>query len=127
MATRYGNGGGRGKRITDYEDQPMNGESSVSKEARHYSPEHRRQRRLGMEEAGLVAGGATATGFGARGIRNSTKGAQDFLKPPLKHAGKKMLYGSPKHVALVGGGLTAVTGAAALRQKAENRKMGIWR
>ena len=200
MATRYGNGGGRGRRITDFEDEPLTDEvekgwgdrrrarrnertrnllgpanydailhqmavnqvarsaeakgikvtrpsASVGKAARYYDPEHNRQRRLGAAEAGLAGGGTAAMAYGAHGAVVPTKNVRALARPPggvvfrsaeeiktykakQKLAGKT-IAASPKHIAAVGAGAAAVTGAGLIHHKAKSisadRKHGVWR
>lgn len=148
MAARYGNGGSRGRRITDAEDEPLTDEgckiSDVGKAARHYDPEHRRQRRLGVAEAGLLGGGAALIGLGTRGAIKTTKGVRALAHPPggtvfrskeeadaynktKKATGGALAIGRKRDVAAIGTGAAAVGGAGLVRDKAENRKNGIWR
>lgn len=129
---RYSGSGGVGRRVTG-DDAPVD----VSKAARYYDAEHRRQRRLGMAEAGLVGGGAAAAGYGGAKITQETKklrrvsvrnmvGAKDSAlgKTPI---GNRSFRVSGRNGALVAGGLAGIAGAGLVRQKAEGRKFGIWR
>jgi len=132
---RYGGSGGHGRRISEAELQEVN------KAARYYDPEHRRQRKLGMAEAGLAGGGLAATGVGGtRAFQDSRKLRERVVQsnpnpnaPKVKvkdlpsGAGKGALRLTKTNAALLLGGLGATTGAAVVRQKAEGRRLGIWR
>lgn len=115
--------------------------ADVRKAARYYDPEHRRQRKLGMAEAGLAGAGLTATGVGGtRAYRDSRELRERVVQsnpnpnsPKLKvkdlpkGAGKGALRLTKTNAALLVGGLGATAGAAVVRQKAEGRRLGIWR
>lgn len=104
----------------------------VDKAARNYNAEHRRQRRLGMTEAGLAGLGAAGMFVGGRGLRKTTK-TMRTLAPKIAAQPDEVKHlqgayaGSKRDLAMLGGGAAAVTGAGVTRQKAEGRRMGIWR
>lgn len=117
--------------------RPKAAPAPVEKAARYYDPEHRRQRRLGMAEAGLAGGGAAAGAIGVRGVTRDTKklrdvsvrsvvGAKDSRlgKTPV---GNRAFRVSGRNGALVLAGGAGLGAAGVVRQKAEGRKFGIWR
>lgn len=97
--------------------------------ARHFDPEHRRQRRIGMGEAALLGAGGI---IGFRGGRGAVKATQQARKVTWAAGkpGQKELEGALRHgvalrrrdLAQLGGGVAGVTGAGALRQHAETRR-----
>ena len=101
---------------------------SVGK-ARHFDPEHRRQRRIGMGEAALLGAGGVLGFRGVSGAVKATKQARKVTWAAGK-PGQKELEGALRRgvalrrrdLAQIGGGLSGVTGAAALRQHAETRR-----
>ena len=106
---------------------------------RMYEPEERRQRRIGMAQAVLLGAGAAGVGFGARGIRASTKAAHALKEGGAAAKtveGKKLvsahqeaashaiphraIVARGRHLGYLGGGTVALGGAAGLRQYAES-------
>lgn len=98
---------------------------SVGKAARYYDPEHRRQRRLGMAEAGLLGAGAASAGLGIKGAIKTTRSLRSAQKLRPRLTGS--VAARKREIAGIAGGTAAVSGAGLVREKAENRKMGIWR
>jgi hypothetical protein len=112
----------------------------VGKRRREYEPEHRRQRRLGMYEAGLAGGGIGSAGYGAHLIRSDTKKLRESgirtqtvndqgktvqgkdLKLGKTPVGRGTIKLSRRSGALVGGGLAALAGAGAVRHHAESSR-----
>jgi hypothetical protein len=90
--------------------------------SRYYDPESRRQRRLGMYEAGLAGLGATGLVLGGRGAVKTTRSMRAGAKfrPELK--GKKVVSASGRNLAFLGGGVTGVGGAVAVNRHAESRR-----
>lgn len=115
--------------------------ADVSKAARYYDPEHRRQRRLGAYESGLAGGGLAAAGTGGVRAMRDSKELRDTvvqsnpnpnakklaIKDLPKGKGKGALRVTRGNAALLAGGTAALAGAGLVRQKAEGRKFGIWR
>lgn len=108
----------------------FNGNKRVRKA---YIPEPRRQRRLGMYEAGLGLTGAAAGIKGANGIRRTTASSRHAAKLTSKwkdqgtHAALKHgLTARPKDIALVGGGAALLGGAGLVRQHAEGKNNRRW-
>lgn len=127
---RYGEGGTRGRRMA------LPAEELVGK---LYDPESRRQRRLGMAEAGLAGLGAAGLIRGGKGIRDTTRavrrvqgvtGSKDYAKDvylardTLKS--RKAIVANRKDAALAGGGAASLAGAAIVRQHAEGRRGRRW-
>lgn len=104
----------------------------VGKAARHKDIESRRQRRLGITEATLAGAGATGLFFGGRGLKRTTH-MMRTLAPKIAAQPEQVKHlqgayaGSKRDLAMVGGGTAGIVGAVGTRQKAEGRRMGIWR
>jgi len=92
--------------------------------ARHYDPEHRRQRRLGAAEAALAIGGVASMARGVHGTRKTTRALSSArkLRPGLVRA----VAASPQDLAYLGGGTAGVAGAGLVRQHAEGARGRAW-
>lgn len=110
-------------------------DEKVGKAARHYDPEHSRQRRIGAAEAGLVGAGGIATQEGARRIyvdsRNMRQGvkvrARGMGDIPLgeKVSGAFRVRKVP--ALLAAGGGAAIAGASVLHRHASSRRGAAYR
>lgn len=125
---RFGDGGTRGRRMTF--------EEPVAKALRAYTPEHRRQRRLGIYEAGLGIGGAAATTQGVREARRDTQRLHNLtlgekirgkeVRVGESEAGRNAIRIKARPGALIGGGLAALAGVGAVRHHAESNRGRPW-
>lgn len=99
--------------------------------SRFYDPESRRQRRLGMYEAGLAGGAVAGLGLGGKGIVRTSRLARKMpgvvseknqdaqaLRAALRHG----VAARRKDVALAAGGTASGIGAVALNRHAESRR-----
>jgi hypothetical protein len=118
------------------------GKSAEFAKTRSYDPEHQRQQAMGAAQAGLAAGGATAAGYGGKGIARSTKRAHSATGVSTRSTGSararaeatrstlKTIKGGvnagKKDLALVGGGVAAIGAGAAVRQHANSRRGKAW-
>lgn len=133
------------------QDAAWNRARSFGKAARYYDGEHRRQRRLGMYTAAAGLAGGALLAHGGRGLVKDTRKLRaldlDKVKargvasqgqlPGFAAASPRRISGypegkhavavRPRNAASVVGGTVAITGAGVIRQKAEGRKLGIWR
>lgn len=105
--------------------------SQVGK-ARQFDPEHRRQRHIGAAQAALLGAGGVLGFKGTKGIVGSTRalravrGIHGKDEAALKLVRDAMtgrgVLASPKHLAMVGGGVAGVGGAGALQQHSMSRR-----
>lgn len=100
----------------------------IQKRVRDYDSEDRRQRRLGMAQAGLLGLGGALAFRGGRGALRSTRAARSIPWAAKDKAGKKELYDalrsgvaiSRRDLAYLGGGAAGFGGAGVVRQHAED-------
>lgn len=125
---RYGGAGAVGRRMqSGIEDR-----FAVEKRLRDYDSEDRRQRRLGMAQAGLLGLGGALAFRGGRGIRNTTKlartvqgltgpsGSAKQLEQLRSLMRSRGVVASPSDLGYLGGGAAGIGGAGLVRQHAEN-------
>jgi MFS family permease len=107
--------------------------SNVDKAERYYDPEHRRQRRMGIAEAGLIAGGAAVGAKGVAGAAKTTKFGRGVLRgvnaaDPSKKISHRAIVAAPKNLAQLGGAAAAFTGAGAIHHHGNVAARGkAWR
>jgi hypothetical protein len=138
---RYGGTSGRGRRIIGA-DTPLSDPAIKTDEigkARYYDPEHRRQRRLGAAEAGLLAAGGLAIGHGTQGAVKSTRalralkirsGGKTPSDIPVSRTkvGRLSAAASPRELGYIGGGTAAVTAAGEVHRQSGNKgRLRAWK
>lgn len=135
---RYGAGAQRGRRQVLTEEELV----ELGK-SRFFDPEHRRQRRLGMAELALGAGGAAGLLLGGRGIARTSRAARSvtgmsghskddtalLMSLLQRKDGKRRLptiVARGRDAAAFGGGALSAGGAVGVNRYAESRKGRGW-
>jgi hypothetical protein len=113
------------------------GKADVEKAQRYYDPEHRRQRRMGMEETGLLTAGAGLGYLGGKNVAQTSRNAGWHIREALKTKpremkrlgikSKRVIAASPKGLGYLAGAATAVAGAGAVNYQGNHRHGRNWR